>query len=198
MLCEEYSNNSAATVPGHGAKDEEPDIVVNHVATVDLKMPTSQQSKRHYVHRAGKKVYHYCTALIAELKPAPSRSLTGEAHEAEVGSGLRAAQSDLLEYCAAYFECHPKEKSVIALAAAGPFWKWTLVYRKYVLEWNWIVNEPAGMKGHEVARWHERFGNPPFVLGTESSDEELTQLNKHHIYKMLVDGHTPEIPIGLQ
>ena len=76
----EYSNNSAATVPGGRAKDEEPDIVVNHVATVDLKMPTSQQSKNHYVHRAGKKVYHYRTALIAELKPAPSRFLKEEAH----------------------------------------------------------------------------------------------------------------------
>jgi hypothetical protein len=150
MFFEDYSNNSAATVPGGGAKDEEPDILVNHVATVDLKMPTSQQSKNHYIHRAGKKVYHYCTALIGELKPPPSRSLEGEAHESEVGAGLRAAQSDLLEYCAAYFECHPKAKSVIALAAAGPFWKWTLVYPKYVPEWNWILNEPADIK---VIRW---------------------------------------------
>ena len=33
---ENYSYNSAATMLGGGAKDEEPDILVNHVATVNL------------------------------------------------------------------------------------------------------------------------------------------------------------------
>ena len=106
-----------------------------------------------------------------------------EAHETEVSSGLRAAQSDLLEYCAAYFECHPKAKSVIALAAAGLFWKWARICPQYVPEWNWIINEPI-WTSYEVAHWHKRFSNIPFVLGTQSSDEELTQLNKHHILVM--------------
>ena len=187
-----------ATTPGGGAKDEEPDILVNHVATVNLKLPTCQQSRDHYVHRAGKKVYHYCTSLIGELKPAPSRSLKGADHATEVGTGLKAAQKDLCEYCAAYFKCHPKAKSVIALAAAGPFWKWALINPKHVPEWNWILNEPADPKGYKVANWNKRFSEDYFVLGTESSDKELTKINEQHIYKMLSDGHTPDIPVSLQ
>lgn len=153
---------------GGGAKDEEPDILVNHVATVNLKEPTCQQSRDHYVHRAGKKVYHYCTSLIGKLKPAPRRSLEGIDHVIAVGLGLRAAQKDLCQYCAAYFESHPKAKSVIALVAAGPFWKWALIKRNHVPEWNWILNEVADQKSYRVANWDNKFSMNYLILGTES------------------------------
>lgn len=171
---------------------------MNHVATINLKEPTCQQGMDHYVHRAGKKVYHYCTSLIGELKPAPSRSLKGGNHTVAVSFGLTAAQQDLCEYCAAYFECHPKAKSVIALAAAGPFWKWALIQRLDVPKWNWIVNEAADPEDSRLADWDEKFSMDYLILGTESSDKELTKINEQHISKMLTDGHTPDVPTSLQ
>lgn len=87
---------------------------------------------------------------------------------------------------------------MIALAAAGPFWKWALIKRNYVPEWNWILNEAADQKSYKVANWDKKFSKDYFILGTESSDNELTKINEPHISKMLTDRHTPDIPISLQ
>lgn len=204
FLDEGVSYQSAASVAEPGALNWAPDNVVNHVASIKLPEVLENgrlQDTKHYLHRAGRKIYHYCPAIINELKSAPPRSVenTVETHHLNILDHLRLAQDDLLEYCVACFECHRDADSVIAIAGAGPFWSWCCVRRKDVPKWDWASNclkdnSKASVK-KVYTKWDLLFAKNGYTtLGTKTSDERLNQINKDYLYPMLTDGHTPAAP----
>lgn len=179
-----------------GAVDEEPDIFVSHVATVRISKPTTPESTDHYRNRAGRKVFHQCGAVIVELKRGPSRLQHGDKRNLAIAAQIAKSQNDLLEYCSAYFASYPDAKSVIALAAAGQYWKWANIQRQATPEWDWDINI-AKSQGSENKKafnnWHTRFSRVTFTLGTKDSDRQMTLINELHIHRLLVDGHTPDV-----
>ncbi|PPQ81990.1 hypothetical protein CVT25_014641 [Psilocybe cyanescens] len=201
---QEISLQSAASVADQGSLNWIPDNVVNHVASIKLPaVPEkgSQYNKEHYQHRAGRKVYHYCTAIINELKAPPPRQSTDlVAHSASVKQTLRLAKRQLLEYCVAYFECHRNANSVIIIASAGPFWQWCCIRREDVPQWDWVshclMDSSLEFDEKFYKTWNARFDKHGSysILGTKTSDERLTLINKQYLHPMITDGHTPAAP----
>ena len=70
-----------------------------------------------------------------ELKKPAGRFVAPGTPAKHVSVNLKQAQIELFAYCKAYFACH-EEESVIAFAAAGPFWKWASVTRGDVPGWS--------------------------------------------------------------
>lgn len=183
----DLSIESAISRPDGGAIDEEPDFVLSHVGHYDLPTPQSPEERLHYEHRAGVKVFHHCCPLIVELKPPPARF--SKSLRLGLQSRFRHAAMDLMEYCAAYFECNPESQSVIALAGAGPFWKSAVVLRSDVPVFDWKEKVLSQARDPKVERFSEKFVGDFFTLGTTESDEELNKLNQKHIFPILRDGH---------
>jgi len=183
------SLESAISRPDVGAVNEEPDFVLSHVGQRELPHPQSDREKAHYVHRAGVKVFHHCCALIAELKTAPPRFSTGVSRLFLTDFHLHAAQEDLVEYCSAYFECNPHASSVIGFAAAGPFWKWSVIQPPDLPRVNWMTKKVDKANDPKLREFHSKFGHNVFTLGTPESDKELSIISQEHIYPMLHDGH---------
>lgn len=115
--------------------------MLSYVGQRELPNPQSDREKIHYAHRDGVKVFHHCCALIAELKTAPPRFSTGVARQFSRNFHLLTAQGDLVEYCSAYFECNPHASSVVTFAAAGPFWKWSVIHRNDLPMVDWTTKK---------------------------------------------------------
>ena len=102
---------------------KEPDIFVNHAATVEYPEPKSQAGKILHLLRAMRKIYHQCGAMLIELKPGPSRLPFNELEDKKLyaSSVIRRAQNELFQYCSGYFPCYPDAKSVIAIGTGVHF-----------------------------------------------------------------------------
>lgn len=94
-----------------------------------------------------------------------------------------------MEYCSAYFACNSESRSVVALAGAGPFWKSAVLLRTDVPAFDWRIKELSQAGDPKAEAFYDKFGEGYFILGTIESDEELSRLNRIHIFPMLRDGH---------
>lgn len=167
---------------------------MSHVASVVLPAPATKNEEEHSNHRGGRKAYHQCGAVITELKK-PAGRLTDPGTPAKhVSVNIKQAQIELFAYCKAYFACH-SEDSVIAFAAAGPFWKWASVSRGDVPGWSDQLDAKELRIKQE--RFDAKFGKKRrlFVLGTEKSDVELTKIREACISMVSKKDHTPKVPI---
>jgi hypothetical protein len=191
------SSDSMVSSPDAASISNEPDLFVAHVATVKLPEPESVDMKAIHELHAGRKTYHQCGAVILELKRGPSRlPLTKEEYWHKGVFILDDAIADLLLYCSAYFASYPEAKSVVAVAAAGPLWRWANIKRSDTPGWDFILNEPLDKDKALVLGWRKLFKSAPFTLGTPASDKELTIINQQQIHPLL--DHTPEIPAHLK
>ncbi|GLB41217.1 hypothetical protein LshimejAT787_0904320 [Lyophyllum shimeji] len=182
------SRSSAASKAEKEAVTKQPDFVLSHVATVDLPNPgDDKQGQAHRVHRAGVKVFHYCSVLIAEVKKSPprGRDSANEMQELEIFSDLEHAQTDLLQYCAVFFQRYEDAQSVIAFAAGGLYWQWSIVYRAEVPKLAWVQNPMFRDSDPQVEDFHTKFGLDYFVLGTEPSDAELRRIIQNQIHPLV-------------
>ena len=127
--------------------------------------------------------------MIIELKPGPSRFLFDGPKDYRLYSTsvMRQAQTDLFQYCSAYFACYPDAKSVIDIGTGGPFWSWANIKCSTTSKWNYIEgcpNERSAKNKWLVREWSSLFSQP-FHLGTDEYDEMLTEINQKYIYAML-------------
>ncbi|KAF5372657.1 hypothetical protein D9615_009867 [Tricholomella constricta] len=180
------SMNSNTSVSEPAAINGIPDIVLSHIASVELPKPITQEDELHYLHRAGLKVFHTCTGLVGELKAPPSRAFR---NLEGIPASILEAQNDLIEYCAIHFKRELKSESVVAFAAAGPFWRWAVIKKEDVPELDWLTKQPVA---GQVNTFHRKFSGGKergyFVLGTPKSDAELTEISHNHIYPLVVNG----------
>ncbi|KAF9455637.1 hypothetical protein BDZ94DRAFT_1316007 [Collybia nuda] len=186
------SRESAVSQPEMNAIDEEPDFVLSHIAHYyqpPVGPNSSEAEKRHYLHRAGVKVFHQCCPLIAELKSAAPRFYKGLMQDFFIKTSLWLACSDLMEYCSAYFKCNAEAKSVIALAASGPFWYWANIQKADVPEFDWRTKKHERKNDPKVKIFRRKFGLKYHTLGTSKSDKELTKINQEYIWPLLNNGH---------
>ena len=151
--------------------EKEPDIFINHTATVELPEPKSRAHKMLHLLRAGRKVYHQCGAMIIELKQGPSRLLFKDRGDYKIRatSHIRQSQNDLFQYCSAYFACYPDAKSIIAIGTGGPFWTWANIERSSTPKWNYVegcANKHSPKNKRLIRQWVSLFSEP-FHLGTE-------------------------------
>ena len=177
--------------------EKEPDIFINHIATLELPEPKTRARKMLHLLRAGRKVYHQCGAVIIELKQGPSRLYFNNGYKLYAVSFIRQSQNDLFQYCSAYFACYPEAKSIIAIGTGGPFWTWANIERSSTPKWNYVegcANKHSPKNKRLIRQWVSLFSEP-FHLGTKKSDEMLTKINRKYIDPMLA--HTPEIPAHL-
>ncbi|KAF8325906.1 hypothetical protein F5887DRAFT_900699 [Amanita rubescens] len=165
-----------------------PDVALCHITFHELPQPTNKSEWHHYQHRAGVKVTHQCCALLGELKKAPRRTFRGPARLHDTAYSLISqAQTEVLTYCAAYFEGNAQAEPVIALAAMGPYWKWAVIGPTDVEGlYDWTDHREDDEKAKELRK---KFQPRPFVLGTRKSDEELTKISQRHIYPLLSMPH---------
>lgn len=171
---------------------------------------------KYFTYRGGVKIYHRCIPFLGELKPGPSRptfpsrdedpeesdedfeeraSKFHANHDAEIERLIQKAMDDLAGYCFTYLNLN-RTRSVVALAASGPFWRWAVVKYKDVGSYSVTAKLLPPADNHKfLSLFHKRshFG----ILGTPESDAELTKMNRR-IARVLNDHHTPDCPAGLK
>jgi hypothetical protein len=181
------------SAPQQNATEREPDLFISHVESGSL--CPNETNPAHFRHRAGKKILHQCGVLIGEIKRAPDRDADladqPAAHRFHVMTKLATAQKELYEYCSAYFTSYSQAKTVIAFAAAGPFWDYATVKRDEVPTWDKALKQPKPTRNPErtLESFKDRFLGDFLVLGTVESDEELTNINRTTFSAKLADGH---------
>ena len=159
-----------------------------------------------YTARAGIKIIHRCGILIGEFKRVPARTeadiiglestdlLVGDNTEdglntededidwrVRLSASLLEAVEDTMRYCAIHFLIHPFASDIIALASAGPFWKWATVKREQVPSFNWLTGllvestENDELRANFVAMFDQI---PPgyLVLATAESDAQIDKM----------------------
>ena len=159
-----------------------------------------------YTARAGIKIIHRCGILIGEFKRVPARTeadiiglestdlLIGDNTEdglntededidwrVRLSASLLEAVEDTMRYCAIHFLIHPFASDIIALASAGPFWKWAAVKREHVPSFNWLTGllvesiENDELRANFVAMFDQI---PPgyLVLATAESDAQIDKM----------------------
>ncbi|EDR09224.1 uncharacterized protein LACBIDRAFT_326653 [Laccaria bicolor S238N-H82] len=159
-----------------------------------------------YAARAGIKIIHRCGLLIGEFKRSPPRGdadivgvteileiqtedvpdadedtfnpTTGESWEGSLLALLSEAIEDTMRYCAVHFLIYPTAVEVIALASAGPFWKWATIRRGDVPEYEWLEEVPRTDEKNEKLRndFGGHFGPEFFILATRQSDAEINKM----------------------
>ncbi|KAF8057970.1 hypothetical protein FPV67DRAFT_1786045 [Lyophyllum atratum] len=187
---------SVASETQDEAVDKLPDIVLGHVGKFKM---SAGKDTAHYIHRAGVKIFHHCCVLIGELKPQPPRGLKkGTETTMHIHQALKTAQIDLVEYVAAYFAREPNADSVIAFAAAGPYWRWAHITQAsgHVPSMAWAQTTMFKENAKETKDFHRQFRTPFFTLGTKKSDDELTKISRQYFQPLLDDvdhtGNQPE------
>ena len=182
---------SIASEPEPNAKNMIPDFALCHITFYELPQPANDSEWHHYQHRAGVKVTHQCCALLGELKKAPRRTFRGPARLHDTYSLMTQAQTEVLTYCAAYFEGNAQAEPVIALAATGPYWKWAVIsFTDVEGLHDWADHTENDERAKELRK---KFQPRPFVLGTRKSDRELTKISQQHIYPLLSIPHVDAI-----
>ena len=176
-----------------------------------------------YTARAGIKIIHRCGILIGEFKRVPARTeadiiglestdlLVGG--NAEGGSNTRdedidwpgrlnisllEAIEDTMRYCAIHFLIHPFASEIIALASAGPFWKWATVKKEQVPSFNWLTGLPlespenVELRVDFVALFNQI--SPDYhVLATAESDGQINKI-RNMMFNLINHPDPPTLP----
>ncbi|KAG1885033.1 hypothetical protein F4604DRAFT_1729131 [Suillus subluteus] len=115
-----------STVPEKDAASVIVDFVILHVTAVAQPQPVL---KARY---GGWRITAASVGLLVEVKRFCSRSLAGDELEAEILSRVVEASADLVNQAAHVFLQDPNRDSVLALAAAGPYWRSAKIHRTEV------------------------------------------------------------------
>lgn len=185
---------SEKTAPDSGRLDNEPDGMVAHIQVKQVEAPPNKGSKEYiaWKERHGAQAIHRCYLLISENKSGPSRRAHGDAMKEPRRIKLERAQDDLLAYTTIYFALHEDVLSVIAMAAAGPWWHWVEVNRSDVPHVG-VYSKDAEADEVKVKermkyeyRLHLKFKKRKiFYLGDAGSDKELTRLRNTALIPLL-------------
>ncbi|KDR78126.1 hypothetical protein GALMADRAFT_1366824 [Galerina marginata CBS 339.88] len=186
------SYDSMHSVHQRDAKDYQPDLYVGHVKTVKLVHTDDIDDISHSTYRAYRKTYHDCGVLIVELKSGASRTTKGRKFNMETKSQIREASGDLFRYCIAYFAVYPNAQYVTAVATGGVFWSWSKIDKDDVPAWDGQDDDPEEYEQKEQL-FTLKFEENLFILGTEESDHQWTEVNNTCIYPLTMD-HLPGVP----
>lgn len=116
----------ASTIPEKKAEQVVVDFVILNLMAVAQPQP---ELKTRY---GGWRITAASVGLLVEVKRFVSRSLTGQNQTAEILLRILEACSDLIEQAAHVFIQDPTANSVLAIAAAGPYWRSAVIRRTNV------------------------------------------------------------------
>ncbi|KAG2037801.1 hypothetical protein BDR03DRAFT_1091620 [Suillus americanus] len=102
------------------------DFVILHVTAVAQPQPVL---KARY---GGWRITTASVSLLVEVKRFVSRSLAGEEQKVEILLRIVEASTDLVNQAAHVFLQDPNRNSVLAIAAAGPYWRSAKIHRTEV------------------------------------------------------------------
>lgn len=181
------------TVPDSQGKELFPDMILCHSYAVEVPKPDNPDAVFSWERRARCKIRHQCFPLIMEIKSCPSRSLRGKKLEAKRDDLLGSAAGELYDYVLAYFTRDVCAKSVIIMAASGPYWQWTHVQRGEIVRGKIPGRcEPVlPMKSFKLkATFLSKLKSAPiFELATDTSDTELTRLRDDFLIPLVEEHH---------
>ncbi|KAG2129539.1 hypothetical protein BD769DRAFT_1454968 [Suillus cothurnatus] len=109
----------ASTVPEKDARG-----VLVDFAILNLTAETQPLQRERY---GGWRITAASVGLLVEVKRFPSRSLTGPEQESQILESLAEAKSDLIGQAGYLFLQDTNMSSVLAIAAAGPYWSGTTI-----------------------------------------------------------------------
>ncbi|KAI0770572.1 hypothetical protein C8Q74DRAFT_912783 [Fomes fomentarius] len=186
-LAADTSTTTIDTVPDNQGRDGYPDLMLCHTHTVAIPEPDDRKKLFGWNRRMQRKVVHHCFPLILEVKACIDRTMQDEKWQTRASDALAMAEEELYEYLQTCFMRDLCARSVIAMSAAGPYWRWIRVKREQIdLETLMIDTE-------KLQAMLRRFRAATiFSLGTKESDGEFTRLRdkglipiieKHHWYK---------------
>ncbi len=120
-----------------------------------------------------------CCPIIVENKRAPTRASGERVFQDGKREQLEEAISGLKRHCIHYFEMFPRSKSVIAIAASGPYWVYKVINYSDTLEADIISswNNPSNVKKKDP--WSRSlWSKEEFEIGTARSNEKLESFRK--------------------
>lgn len=185
------STTTMGTVPDGQGQDMFPDFLLCHSYAVEVDQPDDENALFGWERRARCKVQHQCFPLIMEMKGCPARTLRGDELETSLNRLLADAAEEVHDYVQAYFSRDVCAKSVIAMVAAGPYWKWVLVERNEVGRKVPRLGLPVSTRADDRVL-HSTFLRklrkaPIFILSTNASDKELTRLRNDALIPLIED-----------
>ncbi|KAG2123920.1 hypothetical protein BD769DRAFT_1776654 [Suillus cothurnatus] len=110
----------ASTVPEKNAESVLVDFTIVRLTAVP------QPEKSRY---GGWRITARSPCLLVEVKRFVSRSLKGDELDAEIRSHINEARGDLVVQAGHFFIQDKSEDSIMAIAAAGPYWSGTTIHR---------------------------------------------------------------------
>ncbi|GJE94084.1 hypothetical protein PsYK624_102520 [Phanerochaete sordida] len=124
-------DTSMITLPDQNAQNRVPDFAVSHVHSVPLERPGDDEAEELIAWQMcmGLHTRHQCYPLVGEIKPLPSRHVDSTQRTADILKNLRHAERDLYGYCICTLGRDLSAQSLIAVSAAGIFWRWRVVTR---------------------------------------------------------------------
>ncbi|KAF5372407.1 hypothetical protein D9757_011612 [Collybiopsis confluens] len=199
---------STSTVPDRDNRDQVPDIVIVHQETETLSEIDEQLEpiprlvdKIYRQHRCGRRTVHQCIGLIGEFKRNIPRQKemktwggdkwTDEQKqvkiEAQINRRIKAAKLDLAHYCQVYFKNFLLIQEVVAFAAVGPYWQYAVVERGDVD--SYLPDEKRWRKDNDFQTIYLGKFSPCKEIGTEESDEALTEMRDLHLHLLAHDDY---------
>ncbi|KAG2363224.1 hypothetical protein BDR07DRAFT_1483940 [Suillus spraguei] len=111
----------ASTVPQKDAKGVLVDFAILNLMAVAQPLHTERYG--------GWRITAASVGLLIEVKRFPSRSLEAEDQKSEIIERINEAREDVVQQAGYLFLHDTKMNSVMAIAAAGPYWSGTTIYR---------------------------------------------------------------------
>ncbi|KIY45720.1 hypothetical protein FISHEDRAFT_76268 [Fistulina hepatica ATCC 64428] len=188
---------SAVTVEDQ--KDDEvdrfPDVGLAHLVTSERPEPDpNDDPKDHesWIRRAGHKVLHECYLSLGENKPGARNTGSGEDEDERdffIRRHLLQAEQDLYYYLSVYFHRDNVAKSVIAISAAGIFWRWREFTRDEIPPYDPLFDRCMPKNEEQMDQgFLGKFELVPFVeICTPESDAEMTKLRNR--LKAMAENH---------
>ncbi|KAJ3846137.1 hypothetical protein EV368DRAFT_89511 [Lentinula lateritia] len=145
-----------------------------------------QKLRNKYLHSGGYTIQECTPRALVELKTLPHRHVVRHKFDnpmawdlflQELIAAHLPAMSDLANYAVILFRRYSHIQEFLAIAGAGPFWRWAIINRRDI-PWREPDQYPRNREIHdqELHRFYNLFTNDYFELGTSRSDEELERL----------------------
>ncbi|KAG1732984.1 hypothetical protein EDB19DRAFT_2041363 [Suillus lakei] len=115
----------ASTVPENNTES----VLVDFAVVSLTAMPQSEEKLRY----GGWRITAATTCLLVEVKRSASRSLKNDELDAEIKMHIEEARSDLVSQAGLLFLQDKTKDSIMAIAAAGPYWSGTTIHRGDVM-----------------------------------------------------------------
>ncbi|KIJ66546.1 hypothetical protein HYDPIDRAFT_38875 [Hydnomerulius pinastri MD-312] len=179
---DDLADISFETVSGRGMSQVIIDYAVLHVSVA----PHSDDRHRY----CGWRINSMSVPLIVEEKRFPSRSLRGQELSNALQLKLSEAQSQLVFQAAHLFLQDQDLKSIIAIAASGPYWRHTTIRRERIQS---TIAQVAANTPYLL------LGPPPVFRWTTPLRLDLAASNKrmHTIYNRLRERGVEAVPAAL-